>query len=302
LNDLGHTLWIDILRLTADDDWRACLHAAIERTPAILVCGSSEWIYDTTFATTELDLLVTMIAESASRTPILPIRLDRRWGLTSGLRAIDWLDVSVTAQSEIAALSAAIDAALNGSEPPIRTAAPILDVLAAYVKRSSPDAARLRVFLRQHWHESFAYTDRDKLTDLIALWEPVADNPFFHVGHEYWADDVEARCAVHSVKCLLFQAHVQLGASDFEHHVPLAYAALREIVTAEPQVETDGLDAHTANIQNLNYRDTLAFAAAWYSRWAGLALGAVGVADAEIETLERQIEARREQLDRIVVD
>lgn len=138
---------------------------------------------------------------------------------------------------------------------------------------------------------------------VVALWAPLEDDAFFRIDHDTWYDKPFFRCRIQTAKAHLFFAHVNLAPREgFEMHTRMAYALMSELLAANPYsmegASHDRLSPEIAEVQNLNYRDTLEFAAEWISGWGGTAIRACcGVGPEERDRITERIQDRISQID-----
>ena len=287
--------WIDVEKPAPGAAVGTLLAEGLAASTAALVIHSWEWLYDPRFVAEDLRLVVDIAHGLPACPPVVALRADNA-PIAVPLRTLAWSGLYEPPQAPD--LGSAIRRATQDKN--YITSA--LAALTTLVAQHDESARRLRVHLRQYWAPSLDLVARRAFVELVDLWRPVFDIPSFRPDHPRWANDEYTRCAVHGVKSLLFQACVVLGQSEkFETYVPLAYAALREIVTSEPFTadaydELSELNAEAAATQNLNYADILKLALEWSNGWDPTVLTMFDIPQEESREVFEAAERRLEEL------
>jgi len=292
----GYALWVDIDECKATPAFQTQIAEALARSDAILLIHSWEWIYDVQFVAVDLRFVLD-VAQSAAECPTpIGLRNDEA-PIPHQLRSLAWIAPLPNGETPD------IDSAISRVSDDPAYCATALRAMADLQMGHDADASRLRVHMRQHWMLSVELFNRRAFADLIQLWQPFFDAPTFQTDHPGWADEPTVRCAIHGVKTILFQTCVDLGNRAPAEYVPRAYSILRELVTTPPFVavlddELTELTASRAEIQNLNYADTLEVALQWSQGWDSRILSRFGIPEDESAAVFNRTAARLYELRR----
>jgi hypothetical protein len=311
LTDMGYSLWFDQESLLAGQDWEQEIRRAIKSSSAVLMCLSSNWVGEPGYVQKELKLALEVMKEMPEgRIHTIPVRLDD-CQVPPALERLHWVDM--TAPQGLARLTAAIDAAVGRSKPPDREERQSINAYSEFMEdiiakggiihrdpwkeASSQEELEFKALLKGRWNKSLDYLQAERYEAILELWEPLIGNPFFKVDHDEWKDKPFFRVQIHSAKCMLFMAYVQLGASrDWKSLTPKAFGVLKEVLAGPPYsmkgASHDRLSTDDALTQNLNYKQTLEFALEWLRAWGGSVLEPVGISAEESGAVEQQVHHR----------
>jgi hypothetical protein len=312
LKEAGYTLWFDEEDLLPGQVWEVVIEQVIRKCAAVVMCLSSKWIGERSYIQKELKIVIEVLGEMpAGRIFVIPVKLDE-CEVPLALAKTHWIGLSETRGFE--RIQKAINSAIGtATAPPASpgSSSPsspnpwhdwLEDTIAKghlihddpWASSHSKEELEFKGILKGRWNTGFDLLSALNHEGIIKLWRPLLENPFFRVEHPEWQDKPYFRCQIHTAKCQLFYAHVQLGqAGDFEQHVPAAFALLKEILLGNPYslkgASHDRLSTESARTQNLNYQDTLNFALDWYSGWETY-LGMLNKATAEdVQRVKRQV-------------
>jgi len=288
LKELGHSLWMDEEDLLAGQIWENEVKKVISNAQAVLICLSSKWISERGYVQKELK----MVLDAMGKIPegeifLIPIKLDN-CTTPQSIEKVHWVNLYETngfekLQKSLNALLnknvveadmtgiEAIDAFSEFKENMITRGMVIYDD--PWETAHSSEEKEFKDLLKGKWDKGMDYWESKEYHQIISLWEPLFDHPFFIIDHDEWNDKPFFRAQIHSAKCQLFMAYVQLGQTEsYETYVPLAFAMIKEVLTANPYSmrgpSSTTLESTDAKVQNLNYKDALIFAQQWFRGWS----------------------------------
>jgi nucleoside phosphorylase len=167
----------------------------------------------------------------------------------------------------------------------------------------SVEEVEFKALLKDKLSEAIVLRSRGSWAELIQLYSPLVDNSLFAIDHPEWADKPLFCAHIQGAKCVLFEAHAQLGTrvtDDQESHLIEAFKLLNEIVRvghpySERGAASDRLPESYARTQNLNYASTLEFAEEWLDGW-GYHLTFINIRESEVQATLSQLKERLNQL------
>ncbi|MBT3877543.1 MAG: toll/interleukin-1 receptor domain-containing protein [Candidatus Scalindua sp.] len=317
LKTAGHSVWFDKESLLPGQDWEIEIRRAIVEAKAILICLSSSWVERRGYIQKELKLAIEVMKEiPEGEIHTIPVRLDD-CQVPSALAKLQWVDifepdgierlqqalerfrsVQTSQNSTVKALD--IDAYSEFMEDVISKGGLIHSD--PWREAQTQEEFEFKRLLKDRWNESMNLQKAERYQEIIDLWYPLENDVYFRVDHKEWSDKPYFRCQIHTAKSHLFIAHVQLGTQgNSETHIPCAFRLLEEVLAANPYSMKGGapdrLPANHAEIQNLNYKDTLKFAIEWFGGWGGGVLEIFGISRSECERLEKRVYERLHEID-----
>jgi hypothetical protein len=317
LKHAGHSVWFDKVSLLPGQDWEHEIRRAITEAKAVLICLSSSWVDQRGYIQKELKLALEVMKEiPEGQIHTIPVRLDD-CKLPSVLAKLHWVDIFEP--DGIERLQRALEPYLS-TEPSKNTATKAAeidtysefmeDVIAkggliyrdVWQEAHTQEELEFKGLLKGRWNESLDLLAAERYQEIIDLWAPLEGLAYFRIDHKEWSDKPFFRCQIQTAKAHLFIAHVQLGQqSNSETHMPLAFKFLTEVVAANPYSMKGGapdrLSAKHAEVQNLNYKDTLEFAVEWFRGWGGGVLEIFGIPTSDCTRLEKRVHERLYEID-----
>lgn len=283
LIDDGFSVWFDEEEILAGEEWEARIERGVSESQIMLVCFSTTWVFDRSYAHRELTLALDIVKElPENRVFIIPARLDN-CSVPQRVRKLQW--VNLFEDGGYAKLQKSLRVNLKSRTPVApatgRDAARALaDELGFEFIEIDPfqgDDSDQQELLDYFKHGSPLSKSHDALEaqhfeEIIKIWEYLEGNPYFTVLHPAWSVNSLIRMYVFRAKADLCIAHVHIGVSkreDAEPHFRAGLNILREVAQMPPfSDENSDLPLDIAQIQNNDYRDLCRFVLDWYSKYA----------------------------------
>jgi hypothetical protein len=170
-----------------------------------------------------------------------------------------------------------------------------------WAQASNADELAFKRLLKGRSEQGMDAFGAGRYEQVLQVWSPLSDNEYFDSSHPSWEGKPYFGAQIHAGKCQLFMAMVHLNQRSLSLGAQ-AFDTLRQLVRQPPfsmkGSSPERLPAPDARTQNLNYKDTLAFALDWFSGWSPLALrGMYDIPEETTEAVVHQVKARMSDLD-----
>ncbi|HEV2706961.1 MAG TPA: hypothetical protein VGV59_13615 [Pyrinomonadaceae bacterium] len=168
----------------------------------------------------------------------------------------------------------------------------------AHAPDPEEDFRQLLGFLPDKLNHSLDLMSAGDYQGIIHLWEPVAANQFFRADLD-WSERPRLRVHILGGRCLLFIAYANSHGGDFRYHLRRAFGILQELLRCEPYVSGTGdppLSVTETLTQNLNFLDTLNFAADWLGTYDSFLELLEDISEVEVSDAYQKVYERARQL------
>jgi hypothetical protein len=319
LRDDDFSVWLDEQEILPGERWEASIRRGIDQSRIFLVCLSTTWVTDRSYAHKELRVALEIMQElPEERVFIIPARFDE-CQVPESVRSLQWVNLfeedgylrlrkalerNLTSRTRVAPavgissakdLAAALGFALIEIDP-WTASEPEQQKMLDHFERGatlklSHDALEARDFHR-----------------VVEVWQPLESNRFFNILHPAWTHIPYIRIAVFRAKVDLFVSLLRIGnehiTSSAAEIVP-AVKLLRELIRMEPFLPSvssnSDLPSDLLEVQNRDYLDLCRLVLNWRESWSTTLIAEFsGCSERSIQLLMGRVRRRQQQLQEIV--
>lgn len=311
----GFRVWLDEFEILPGQRWESAIEDGIRQSAILLVCFSSRWVNDRSYAHREYRFALEVMRELPDDSVfIIPARLDD-CKIPRSLRHLQWVDLFTSNGYDKLKKSLSIN---------IKSAVPVSpatgkDAVFALAKQLGFEVLEFDPFegddseqqiLMDFFQEnspltrSHDYLETGDYPEIIKMWEPLRENCYFNVNHEAWRINSLVRAYIFRAKTDLCTAHICTkwsGLAQVKPHLSATFDIISELVQMAPFTDQNSdLTGDVKRIQNCDYRDLCSLVLKWDNHWGTVLSDVTEIPAVSVRALMIAVASRLSELHELV--